>query len=141
LAKHIKHLTCVEHDPARADNVQARLAVEGLDERVTYYLESHGNAMESTDAAYVCMIDNVTDYSLNLCLVGGPLPLACCLASILKLKYGGLLILENADRYLSHEGELAPIRAAWDDIIWHLASWRQIWTTDGLSETALFIKP
>ena len=141
LAKHVKQLTCVEHDPARAPEVQARLQAEGLDERVTYHLESHGNAMESTDAAYVCMIDSVSDYTLDFCLVGGPLPLACCLASILKLKYGGLLILENADRYLCHDDELTAVRAAWNDIIWHLASWRQAWTTNGQAETAIFIKP
>lgn len=141
LARRVRQFTCVEHDPARAHEVQARLRAEGLDERVTYHLESHGNAMESTDAAYVRMIDSVTDYALDFCLVGGPLPLACCLASILKLKCGGLLILENADCYLSHEGELAATQTAWDDITWHLAPWRQIWTTNGLTETAIFIKP
>ena len=141
LAKRVRRLTCVEHDPARAREIQARLEALGLDERVTYHLESHGNAMESTDAAYVRMIDSVLDYSLDFCLVGGPLPLACALASILKLRYGGLLILENADRYLSHESELAACQPAWEDIIWHLALWRQIWSTNGTSETAIFVKP
>jgi len=141
LAKRVRHLTCVEHDPARAHEVQPQLQAEGLDEHVSYYLEGHGNAMENLDAAYVRMIDHATDYSLDFCLVGGPLRSACCLASILKLKCGGLLILENADRYLSHHGELATVRANWDGVIWHLAPWRQIWTTNGLSETAIFIKP
>ena len=141
LAQRVGHLTCVEHDPARAGDVQAQLQAEGLSERVAYHLESHGNTMERLDAPYVCMIDGVTDRSLDFCLVGGPLPSACCLASILKLKSGGLLILENADRYLSHDSELTPVKSGWDDIIWHLAPWRQSWTTNGLAETAIFIKP
>jgi len=141
LAEHVQHLTCVEHDPVQAHDVQARLQTEGLDERVTYHLESHGNAIEHTDAAYVRLIDSAPDYSLNFCSVAGPLPLACCLASILKLKHGGLLILENANRYFSHEGELALVGADWDDVLWHLAPWRQIWTGNGLAETAIFIKP
>lgn len=141
LAERVGHLTCVEHDPTRAQEVRARLLAEGLGERVAYQLESHGNAMERLDAPYVRMVDDAADYSLDFCLVGGPLPLGCCLASILKLKYGGLLILEDAGHYLLHEGELAPRQAVWEEIVWHLAPWRQIWTTNGLTETAIFIKP
>jgi hypothetical protein len=141
LAQRVGHVTCIEHDPAQAQVVQAQLEAEGLDERVSYHVESHGNAMENIDAAYVCMIDRAADYSLDFCLVGGPLRSACCLASILKLKYGGLLVLEDADRYLSHDGELDTVKADWDGVVWHLAPWRQIWTSNGLSETAIFIKP
>lgn len=141
LAERVGYLTCIEHDPTRAQEVRARIMAEGLGERVTYLLESHGTAMERLDAPYVRMIDQVADYSLDFCLVSGPLPLGCCLASILKLKYGGLLVLEDAGRFLSHEGELAPRQAAWEEIVWHLAPWRQVWTTNGLTETAIFIKP
>jgi len=141
LAQRVQHVTCVEHDPARAQEVQTHLEAESLNGRVTYHLESHGNAMENLDAAYVRMIDHATDYSLDFCFVAGPLRAACCLASILKLKYGGLLVLEDAEQYLSHNGELTTTKADWDSVIWHLAPWRQIWTTNGLSETAIFIKP
>jgi len=141
LAKRVRRLTCVEHDPARAEEIQARLQAQGLADRVTYHLESHGNARESIDAAYVRLIDTVTDYSLDFCLVGGPLPLACALASVLKLRYGGLMILEHADRYFTHEKELTVREPAWEDLAWHLTLWRQIWTSDGTSETAIFIKP
>ena len=141
LAKRIRHLTSIEHDPAQARRVRARLEAEGLGERVSYHLESHGNAMENLGAAYVRMVDTASDGSLDFSLVGGPLPSACCLASILKLKSGGLLVLENADRCLSHNGELATVQANWGDVVWHLASWRQIWMGNGLSETAIFVKP
>jgi hypothetical protein len=97
--------------------------------------------MENVDAAYVRMIDQAVDYSLDFCFVAGPLRAACCLASILKLKYGGLLVLEQADQYLSRNGELSATNADWDSVTWHLAPWRQIWTTNGLSETAIFVKP
>ena len=141
LAKRVWHLTSVEHDPARAPKVRAQLQAEGLDERVTYHLESHGNAMENLEAPYVRLIDSFADRSLDFSLVSGPLPSACCLASILKLKSGGLLILEKADGHLSHNGELTTSEARWIDVVWHLAPWRQVWTTNGLSETAIFIKP
>ena len=141
LAERVQHLTCVEHDPARACAIQAQLQTHGLEDRVTYYRESHGNATEGIDAAYVRLIDSVTDYALDFCLIGGPLPAACTLASILKLKYGGLLILENAHRFLAHEGELIPLQPDWYDVVWHLASWRQIWTAIGPAETAIFVKP
>jgi len=141
LAKRVRHLTSVEHDPARARRVRVQLQAEGLDERVSYHLESHGNAMENFDAPYVRLIDSLADHSLDFSLVSGPLPSACCLASILKLKSGGLLILEKADEHLSHNGELTTKKANWVDVVWHLAPWRQVWTTNGLSETAIFIKP
>ncbi len=141
LARRVQHLISIEHDPERARRVRARLQAEGVGERVSYHLESHGNAMENLGAAYVRMVDTASDGSLDFSLVGGPLPSACCLASILKLKSGGLLVLENADRCLSHNGELATVKANWGDVVWHLASWRQIWMANGLSETAIFVKP
>ncbi len=141
LAKRVQHLTSIEHNPAQARQVRVQLRVEGLNERVSYHLESHGNAKQHIDAAYVRMIDMASDHSLSFSVIGGPLPSACCLASILKLKPGGLLIVEHAERHLSDNGELASTKPNWEDVAWHLARWRRIWTTNGLSEAAIFVKP
>ena len=121
--------------------MRAQLQAQGLTERVAYRLSTPGAADGNLDAEYLLAIDTVADHSLDVCLVSGPAPSACCLASIPKLKPGGLLVLEHADRYLSHNGELTTALEEWQHVVWHLASWRPVWIPNGLSETAIFIKP
>jgi hypothetical protein len=141
LAKRIKHLTTIEHDPRRLGEIQSQLHARGLDHKVTTCLTLPTNPAATPDSQYVCAIDTVADRSLDLCLVGGPSRAHCCLASVLKLKSGGLLILRHADRYLNHEGGLATKEEVWEHVVWSLGPWRQMWASDGPSETAIFIKP
>lgn len=141
LAKRIKHLTSVEHDPVQAQKVQSQLHAEGLDSRVSYHLRTDTNLTAHPHCDYVGLIKIVADHSLDLCLVDGLLPWACCLASVLKLKAGGLLVLHHAERHLIHNGELATTDPQWDHVVWSLGPWRRLWTTNALSATAIFVKP
>jgi hypothetical protein len=141
LARRIHHLTTAEHHAVRARKTQAQLRAEGLDDKVALYLARNAQSNYHARHEYVGTIDAVPDHSLDVCLIDGPARLECCLASVLKLKSGGLLVLHHADLYLAHTPELTAKLPKWDHVAWSLGPWRQIWTTDGSVETAIFIKP
>jgi hypothetical protein len=61
------------------------------------------------------------------------------------LKVGGLLIVDNAERYLPHsrrtpESLKGPVRPEWREFLARVADWRPVWTTNGVTCTALWIK-
>jgi len=66
------------------------------------------------------------------------------------LKSGGILVIDNIERYLpstSHSpsarraGESRWDSASWDAFAAEVANWRHIWTSNGVSDTALWVKP
>jgi hypothetical protein len=103
------------------------------------------------NSAYVNAIDRVQNKSLEFCLIDGAARDHCALASLPKLKPGGILVIDNANWYLpsknkSHSphsrcvgyGYASP---TWQSVGEQLASWRHIWTTNGITDSALWVRP
>jgi hypothetical protein len=139
--KRLKHLTSIEHEPRWYDAVRGQIA--GLT-NVDYQLL---DAPDSDDSPYVTVIDRFADASLDFALVDGVLRERCIMAVLPKIAVGGILCLDNAGWYLdrpSHgpgnrhgKGPLLPI---WGQFERRVSGWRHIWTTSGLSDTALWIR-
>ena len=92
-------------------------------------------------------VSNLDEASLDVVLIDGKVRHTCLRNSIPKLKAGGLLILDNAERYLEYPTR-SPARwvRADRDALWHELEdtledqfWR-VHTTDGKSDTLLFFK-
>jgi len=66
-----------------------------------------------------------------------------------KVKPGGMLIIDNANWSLpcrskspnSRNPALGPATPTWAEVAEELSSWRPIWTSSGVWDTAIFIKP
>ena len=66
-----------------------------------------------------------------------------------KIRPGGVLIIDNINRYLpsrsyspeSRSPAEGPKGAVWKDVADRMSGWRYIWTTSGIGDTALFFKP
>ena len=78
--------------------------------------------------AYANAIASFEENSLDFVLVDGRSRVACGLAAINKVKPGGLLVLDNAERE-----RYSPLKEA-------LKGWNNIYTTNGLSDTVLYFK-
>jgi len=102
--------------------------------------------------------DEVRAYVSFLAEVGGPFDLIivddlyrdhCALSAIEHLKPGGLLLVDNINWYLpsasaspaSRRREHGPASPLWADFSDRVKSWRQIWTSDGVTDTAIWVKP
>ena len=143
--KRLKHLTSIEHNVQWYDRVKAQLAQMGAG-NVTYLqkslLDGQGNS------PYVQIAHDFVDGSLNFALVDGELRRECLSAIIPKIARGGLLVLDNANWYIDHPSRSPDSRsgkghldADWAAVVASLSNWRMIWTSSGVTDTALWFRP
>jgi len=144
LARRIGRLTSIEHDPAWFERT-----CRGLDKlsvgRVRILMR------ETSAQDYAGITDEFEDGGLDFALVDGVSALrdACTLAAISKIREGGLLILDDAQRYLPLDvvvpnaiGPRAePLTPVWKQAACRLASWKCQMTCDGLRATVIWRRP
>lgn len=131
-------------------NVPAMLAQAGLGDKVEYYVFPDGTS-ESSSSHYVRVIDEFAPESLDFVLVDGVCRDHCALACLDKLKPGGLVIVDNVNWYVARDPksrapnsrglENGPASGGWELFASRVNSWRLVWTTNGLWDTAFWVKP
>jgi len=149
LGRRVGRLLSLEHDPDWGARVAAWIAAEPplaavVDHRVVS--KSGGAGSEYCRAA-----EEVADGGADFCLVDGKLRAEAGLVAVRKLRPGGLLVFDNADRYVPRarpsrtpgarsesEGWPSPAFEAFGSAV---ADWRCVWTTNGLFDTAFWIRP
>jgi predicted O-methyltransferase YrrM len=140
-------IVSIEHDPDWFERVRTQLAAHGADVEWVRLLavEPQGTPTESP---YVRVIDEFPDEELDVCFIDGEHRAACALESIPKLSSGGLLIVDDAQHFIDHPSRCqrsrdgqGPSDAEWARFTELVRNWRLIWTGDGFSDTAIWIKP
>ena len=148
-ATRVAALTSVEHDKRWYEAVSARLAERGLS-NVSYILAEEDQPVErGGDSAYARTALAFPDTSLDFALVDGHYRDYSAKFIMAKIKPGGMLIIDNVNWYLpcrskspnSRTPELGPAAGVWAEVWRELAKWRTIWTSSGVWDTAIFIKP
>ena len=148
-AARVAALTSVEHDRRWHETVTARLRERGQ-ANVEYILAVPDQPMErGGDSAYARNALAFPDASLDFALVDGHYRDYSAKFILPKIKPGGMLIIDNVNWYLpcrskspnSRTAELGPAAGAWAEVGRELAAWRTIWTSSGVWDTAIFIKP
>jgi predicted O-methyltransferase YrrM len=141
----------VEHDLRWYERVANSLKRQNIT-NVEYILhEDSGETDDGSekDAAYVMMAHNFARSSLDCVLVDGIHRSACALAILEKIKPGGLLIVDNANWFLpshsispnSRNVTQGPASPCWENFSREVDTWRTIWTSNGVWDTAIWIKP
>lgn len=148
LARRCAQLTSVEHDESWHASVSAALARAGIT-RVDYQCHPRDEPDVSGDrSAYAKAAQLIGDESIDFALVDGVYRDYVALFLLPKIRPGGMLIIDDVHRYLpsstrSPASLRPPATAAtpgWEQAAAELARWRQIWTTNGVSDTAIFVK-
>ncbi len=144
----VGHLTSVEHN--RNWYVLVEKQLESVGKPVDYRLREDG-ATESPDSAYVEVAKSIASSSLDFVLVDGVARDHCALASLDKLKPGGMLIIDNVNWYLPREPKSRSPNSrdqadgyaseVWGQVGEQIKNWRCVWTTNGVWDTALWVKP
>lgn len=150
LASRVSHLVSVEDNSDWGKKVRAMLVEHGLQDRVSYNLIPIGATEQSSASPYVSIASTIAPASLDFCLVDGSLREHCALAAIPLLRPGGLMIIDNIERYLpqdnrtrspnSHAHKESFASVDWVRFQLAVADWRSIWTTNGIFDTALWVK-
>jgi predicted O-methyltransferase YrrM len=149
-AARVGHLTSVEHDAAWHATIRARLAERRLTHIVDCRLCDDG-AADTNDTRYAAVAAEFPAESLDFVLVDGMCRDHCALASVPLVKRGGCLIVDNINWYVPRrEKSRAPNSRAladgyatdvWRQFHERVEPWKSIWTCDGVTDTAAWIKP
>lgn len=145
-ASRVKQLTSVEDDFEWFSTVQKQIAhYENVDYRLC-----HEKSHDTLNSDYIDVIKDFPSASLDFCLIDGIARDHCALASLDKIKPGGILIIDDVERYIprkhcSHAPMARSLKDGYETDIWRqvgeqLTKWRCIWTTDGVTDTAIWVK-
>lgn len=148
LARRCTHLTSVEHDEAWYETVSATLAAGEITHVDYQYHPCDKSDALGDRSAYAQVAQFLGDESIDFALVDGLYRDYVTLFLLPKIKPGGMLIIDDVHRYLpspsmsplSLRPPAAPATEAWEQAAATLAGWRQIWTSSGVSDTAIFVK-
>jgi predicted O-methyltransferase YrrM len=145
LAKRLARLTSIEDSTEWYSIVERKLRAEGI-VNVDYQLQSA--AFDGFDSPYVQAAAGIADRSLGFVLVDGKMRGHCANFAIDKLIGGGLLVVDNAHWYLDRPTFAPDSRTGkgalddqWREFERRTSEWRCIWTSSGVSDTAIWIKP
>lgn len=141
-AKRVRRLISVEHDKQWVDIVLRQLGQ-------LQNVELCYRQLEPNDGwDYIGPIQEICpDESLDFCLVDGRLRERCAVEAVSKVKPGGLLILDNVDRYLPSDDSTPSSRRDYQNEIWTtfhkemVAEWRYLQFSNGVSTTGIWVKP
>lgn len=100
---------------------------------------------------YSRLTDNFSSEAFDFCFVDGEARDHCALKAISLVKPGGILIVDNCNWYLptpkhsfspfSRNAEQGPYIGKWNLFLDDVRGWRQVWTTNGVTDSGLWIKP
>ncbi len=147
LAQRTAGVVSVEADRRWYTSVQAQLASAGLANKVDYRFipadETQPN--DPYRAAYLAVAEDLPRGSLDYALVDGLYRADCAVRVVPLLKPGGLLIVDNINWFLPNRSR-SPLSvrrfdsATWAEFSGLVDRWRLIWTSSGVTDTALWIK-
>jgi hypothetical protein len=149
LAQRVRHLTSVEHDQDWFADVSLALKERELQNVDYVFAPRDVPADRGAESEYVGVTSRFAVASLDFVLVDGAYRDFCALAAIPKIKSGGLLIIDNVNWCLPSESRSPASRSpaagpdgpVWSRVWETVRPWRSIWTSSGVWDTAIFIKP
>lgn len=141
-AKRCKHLTSIEHNKDWFEIVSRTIKNQNnIDYRL---LSLNENPFESK---YFKSIFEFADESLDFIINDGKYRDLIASEGLKKIKYGGIYILDNAERYIENNFNLPEsMTSDWNTSVhWKhfneiTSKWRNIWTIDGVSSTLILIR-
>lgn len=147
IARRVGRLHSVETNPQWSVRVSQMLEQANL--LNVAYEQISGENEQELEAEHERLISEIVDSSLDFCLVDGDCRGICALLSTRKLRPGGILIIDNVERYLPSASispvartlEAGPADDIWSRVEKSLWGWRRYWTSNGVSDTAIFFKP
>jgi predicted O-methyltransferase YrrM len=147
LAARTRKVHSIEHDREWFDRVREQLGAQGVDTDSIVLLDTGPRDAPET-SPYVRVIDGFADGEITVCIVDGEHRGKCALAAVPKLAPGGLLLVDDIHWFLDHPTSAPHARSGrgpadedWRRFGELIAGWRRVWTTDGVTDTAIFIKP
>jgi predicted O-methyltransferase YrrM len=148
-AERVKHLTSVEHNREWYARITRRLEEKNVTNTVYLFVSKASGNAGGANSDYVKVTEKIPGASLDFVLVDGTYRAQCVLHSLPLLKPGGMLIIDNVNKYLPSKSIAPNSRSLaagaadteWNQVLHLLKSWRYFWSGNGVSDTAIYFKP
>ena len=150
LAHRIKSLISVEHNPEWHERVTKELNKHNLlNVELLLCKREEDKEPEGIGSKYVSTILKYENTCFDLILVDGVYRAECACQALAKLNRGGILIIDDVHRYLPSRSfspfarkiNEGPLSEKWTDFLEKTSNWDRWWTSNGVSDTAVFYKP
>ncbi len=149
LASRVGRLVSVEHDKDWHSQIALALAQKQVLNVDYRYLAEEVSDMKVMGAAICRITDNLTSGKFDFVLVDGVCRDLCAKEAIRLLRPGGMLVIDNVNRYLpstsvspgSRSHEMGPDGPIWLEVFSTIKPWRHYWTSSGVTDTAFYFKP
>lgn len=150
-ARRVAHILSIEHNRVWYEKTFGQIEKAGLLKAVDYrLLPVDSPKIRLNEKLYVEAVNDYPDGSFDFALVDGRLRHLCMAIVLPKIRPGGLLILDNSERYIHHDGQTKYCpdahsslkhRDEWQALLSDLSGWRTIATNNGIWHTRFWIKP
>ncbi len=135
-------LTSVETDPDWYIKVKKDCAAEIDSDRLVYL-------QADSEEDFLSIIDGIQKDSVDFCLVDGGHRDLSALNMVEKIKKGGLLVIDNVNWFIPNKSTKSPssrrveegfLTETWKQFSESVSEWRCIWTSNGVTDTAIWIR-
>jgi hypothetical protein len=147
-AKRVAFLDSVEGSSRWYGPLEQDLASRQVTNVALYLVSKDELGLDSPEHrdGYINVNPGLEAESLDFVFVDGEYRDDCALRGVKVLKSGGLMILDNATAYLPADTRSPwrvdkPVSVGWEEFADHVATWRMLWTTNGVWDTAIWVKP
>jgi len=148
-ARRVSHLTSIEHSDRWYKRIKKMLSVKGIDNVDLIYAPLEAN--EQSLSNYVRAASDLPKAGLDFVLVDGRLRDQCTKLALQLIKPGGMLIIDDAARYIRHSyccpqsvmTQNGPPTPLWSKIAAELQALdtEALWTSDGVTATVFYFMP
>lgn len=144
LGKRCRSLTSVEHNQEWYISVKKQISDIGLKNINLIFATIDENVL-SKDVPYLEPLTALGTNSVDIIIVDGKKRALAALSSLSRLKHGGILIIDDAHRYLpgTFDGKLpnSVDRNIWESVYQEIKVWRKMRTSNGVHATDFYFKP
>lgn len=148
-AERVNHLTSVEHNEHWYAVISGRIKSRGLTNVDYTFAPPDQPLAQGGLSEYARTALSFADESINFALIDGFYREHTAKFMMQKIKPGGILIIDNVNWFLpsltrspaSRSPASGPKGQIWTEVAHCLDGWRKIWTSSGVTDTAIFVKP
>ena len=146
-AHRIKHLTSVEDNESWFKLISNKLIIQNISN--VHYLSCRAEGYEKPERSpYIQVINTFSENSLDFVLIDGKYRDVCACMALEKIRPGGFIVIDDINRYLpcdsispnSRPKNSSPASEKWAVFLDCVKDWQHIWTSNGIKDTAIFIK-
>lgn len=148
-AQRVNRLWSIEHNIGWSEKVSKEIQLRSLNNVDFRSVTLNGSGPSDVDNYTQKVLIDIEDQGLDFALVDGIFRDQCALAIVGKLKPGGLLVIDDAHRYLpsySRSPYAIPCDGVCSSPDWEkfqvlTSNWRRVWFSDGIYSDVIYFKP